>query len=100
MNSGKKRDVRQQRYVAPLSNPDNAPAKQEAFCAELETMTDADLQARAEQMIWLSAFAGNNPRSCYHWQADACYDEADRRGKPEIYELAYKNVARAEGIDA
>ena len=27
-----------------------------------------------ERMIWLSAFANNNPRSDYHWRCDACYD--------------------------
>lgn len=32
------------------------------------------------------------PRSDYHWQADACYDEAARRGKPELYTQAYNRV--------
>lgn len=42
--------------------------------------------------IWLSAYANNNPRSDYHWQADACYDEAARRGKPELYVQAYEKA--------
>lgn len=45
--------------------------------------------------IRLSAYAGNNPRSDYHWHVDACFDECDRRGKREIYEEAYKAVERS-----
>ena len=35
--------------------------------------------------MWLSAYAANNPRSDYHWQCDACYDEAIRRGDEGLY---------------
>jgi len=87
-----------QRYPAPLSNPDNSAEKQGAYCARLEAMDDAALLKETESKIWLSAFAANNPRSCYHWHADACYDEAARRGKPEIYKTGYDNVARSEGL--
>lgn len=69
-----------QRYPAPLSNPDNSGEKQEEYCKGLESFSDADLQKQAQDRIWLSGYASNNPRSCYHWQADACYDEAKRRG--------------------
>jgi hypothetical protein len=83
-----------QRYPAPLSNPDNSAEKQEAYCKGLETLTDDGLLGEAQKKIWLSGFANNNPRSCYHWQADACYDEAQRRAKPEIYKNAYDAVLR------
>jgi hypothetical protein len=47
---------------------------------------------QAEQDIWLSAYANNNPRSDYHWQADTCRKEAQRRGHPELYERAYRQA--------
>lgn len=47
--------------------------------------------------IWLSAYADSNPRSDYHWQADACYDEARRRGKPELYQQAWDAVKEELG---
>ena len=75
-------------------NPDNAPEKQEAYKVKLQAMTDAELLKESESKIWLSAFANNNPISCYHWQCDATYDEAVRRGKPEIYSQAHKEASR------
>lgn len=81
-----------QRFSAPLSNPDNSPEKQEAFCKKLEGLTDDALVKETKDRIWLSAYAGNNPRSCYHWQADACYAEAVRRGKDGLYKQAYDEV--------
>lgn len=83
-----------QRYMADRSNPDNSGEKQTAFCTELACLTDEALLAKTKDRIWLSGYANNNPRSCYHWQADACYDEAARRGKPKIYKAAYDAVLR------
>lgn len=83
-----------QRYPAPLSNPDNAAIKQDKFCADLETLDDVVLKERTKQLIWLSAYAYNNPRSKYHWQVDACHDEAARRRRPEIYVEAYDETVR------
>ena len=59
----------------------------------LKTMDDKELRDACEQMIWLSAYADNNPRSDYHWQCDACYDECSRRGKVSIYEQSHKYVS-------
>jgi hypothetical protein len=53
-------------------------------------MTDQQLFKECRDMIWFSVYANNNPRSCYHWQADYTYDEAQRRGKPKIYGDAYR----------
>lgn len=77
------------------SNPDNAPAKQAEYKAKPETMSDAELLEEAGKKIWLSAYANNNPISCYHWQCDATYDESARRGKPEIYSRAWKREAES-----
>lgn len=84
-------------HKADPRNPDNSPEKQAAYIAGLETLTDGGLKDEAESKIWLSAFAANNPRSCYHWQCDATYAEATRRGKPEIYSEAHKAAMRSEG---
>ena len=75
-------------------NPDNAPAKQEAYRKKLEELSDAQLFREAKDKIWLSAYASNNPISCYHWQADATYEEAKRRGKPEIYDHGFRETYR------
>lgn len=75
---------------------DNYKHPRREFLDKIEQQDDVTFQKTTEQYIWLSAFAGNNPRSDYHWQCDACYDEAQVRGKPEIYTRAYKQVARPE----
>ena len=72
------------------SNPDNAPAKQEEYKATLASMTDAQLYDECRSKIWLSAYANNNPSSCYHWQCDACYDESQTRTDKTIYSRAHK----------
>lgn len=71
-------------------NPDNAPEKQVSYGLKLETLTDGQLFVETKDKIWLSAYASNNPRSCFHWQADATYAEAQRRGKGKIYSDAYR----------
>lgn len=63
------------------------------YTKKLIDLTDNELLAECESMIWLSAYANNNPRSCYHWQCDLCYDECMRRNKPEIYKKAHKQAS-------
>jgi superfamily II DNA helicase RecQ len=71
-------------------NPDNAREKQAEYRTKLEDMTDAQLYAECRSAIWLSAYANNNPGSCYHWQCDACYDESQKRDDKGIYSRAHK----------
>lgn len=66
---------------------------------DLATLTDDEFVDYAEKQIWLSAFASNNPRSKYHGQADACYDEAQRREKPWLYGRAYVAACRSCGYE-
>lgn len=73
-------------------NPDNAIEKQAEFENKLRSLDSAALFDEAANRIWLSAYANNNPRSCYHWQADACYDECARRERPDIYRSAYRKT--------
>lgn len=71
---------------------DNYGHPKSAYLRKLSDMDDNKLEDECENMIWLSAYAANNPRSDYHWQVDACYDECHKRDKVSIYEVAYKRV--------
>lgn len=73
---------------------DNYGKPKSAYLEKLTTLSDEEFVKEIENKIWLSAFASNNPRSDYHWHTDACYDEAQRREKPELYEQGY-NRAKA-----
>ncbi len=73
---------------------DNSGNPKSDYVTKLEIMTDDVLFDLTEQKIFLSAYAANNPRSDYHWQCDACYDECVRRKRPEIYDRAHKRVSQ------
>ncbi len=64
---------------------DNSGNPKQFFLDSLHSMTDEQLRKACNEYIWLSAYASNNPRSDYHWQCDACYDECKNRGKGNIY---------------
>ena len=65
------------------------------YVAKLEAMTDTELEAAADQMIWLSAYANNNSRSDYHWQCYCCYDELMRRTHTdEAYGRIHKKLMK------
>lgn len=80
----------------PLTLPgnDNYSKPRQNYADRISAMTDEELLKETESTIWLSAYANNNPRSDYHWQADACYSECSSRGKEEIYSKAYE-IAKA-----
>ena len=80
--------------ITTWRTPSDLKATRSAYVEKLQAETDGRLREVAEQMIWLSAYANNNPRSDYHWQADAVYDECQRRGKPGIYNDAHRKVSR------
>lgn len=73
---------------------DNSGRPRTEYLAKLAAMDDAALEKETESKIWLSAFASNNPRSDYHWHCDACYDEVQRREKPDIYRRAHEKASR------
>ena len=76
-----------------LEGNDNDGKPRQEFADKLAALDEAGFLKEAELSIWLSAYAGNNPRSDYHWHADACYKEAQRRGRLELYERAWKRAA-------
>jgi len=77
------------------SATDNYGRPRRLFVDRLASMSDADLRDACNQHIWLSAYANNNHRSDYHWQADACYDEAKSRDKLYIYDQEHKKLVAA-----
>lgn len=75
---------------------DNYGKPRPDYAAKLKAMDMPALETETEQMIWLSAYAGNNPRSDYHWQVDCCYDELmERTQSDEAYDKCYKRVERS-----
>lgn len=76
-----------------IEGNDNYGKPRQAFANKVALLDDNEFVKEAENRIWFSAYASNNPRSDYHWQADLCYDEAERRGKPELYARAWNRAA-------
>jgi hypothetical protein len=72
---------------------DNYGKPKKDYLTKLETLTDEQLLKETEDKIWLSAYAGNNLKSDYHWQCDACYDECSKRNKLDMYEQAWKQAS-------
>jgi hypothetical protein len=76
-----------------IEGTDNYGKPRQAFADKLAAASDAEYLDIAEGYVWLSAYAANNSRSDYHWKCDACYDEAKRRGQPELYDRAWKQAS-------
>lgn len=77
---------------------DNDGKPKSDYLAKVTAMDDEALGEAAEQIIWLSAYANNNPKSDFHWQADAIYDECQTRKKGEIYTDAYDRAKASCGF--
>jgi hypothetical protein len=69
----------------------------EQYRKKLAGMTDDDLLNEVESKVWLSGYAANNPRSEYHGQCDATYDEAKRREKVWLYQRGWNAAFRSAG---
>jgi len=67
----------------------NSGKPKSEYLAKIAAMTDDELEKEAERMIWLSAFANNNPRSDFHWMVDAIWDECKSRNDTTIYDRAF-----------
>ena len=71
---------------------DNYGHPRQEYLDKLKAKSDEELFDACKQMIWLSAYANNNPRSVYQYYPIwhyLCCDECQQRGKPEIYQKAY-----------
>ena len=79
-----------------FKTPHQVNVEKKAYAEKLSAMTDEDLYKEAKQKIWLSAYANNNPRSRYHWQCDATYEEAKKR-EGDIYSKAWEAASSEAG---
>lgn len=79
--------------MSKFSGNDNYGKPKSEYIEKLKNMDEKKLLETTEQMIWLSAYAANNPRSDYHWQCDACYDECGRRDRIDIYKKAWRQAS-------
>lgn len=64
-----------------------------------QLLDDEEFVKRAEQQIWFSAFANNNPRAPAHREADRASDEAKRRERPWLYQQAWNAAYRSCGYE-
>ena len=65
-----------------------------SYVERLKNMPQELLEKETKRKIWLSAYANNNPRSIFHQQVDACYDELERRGDVGKYQELWEEVFR------
>jgi hypothetical protein len=77
-----------------IAGKDNYGKPRQDFADKLFAASDDELFGLCDKYIWLSACANNNPRSDYHWMADATYDECVRRDTVHIYERAWNHAAQ------
>lgn len=76
-----------------FSGNDNHGKPKASYLERLAGLSLDQLKETTERMIWLSGYANNNPRSDYHWQVDACYEEIKKRtGDDKIYSDCYNRV--------
>lgn len=80
--------------VLTLTGKDNYGKPRQDYADGLSNMNEAAFLKAAATAIRLSAYASNNRRSDYHWQCDACYDEAVRRGDAGLYSRAHARASR------
>lgn len=76
---------------------DQQQAEKAAYAEKLASQDDDAFVKEVADKCWFSAFASNNPRSKYHWMADACFDEAKRREKPWLYNRGWNAAYRLAG---
>ena len=76
-----------------LEGKSNYGKPRQEYADKIAALNENEFLKEAEHMIWLSAYASNNRKSDYHWQCDACYTEAQRRGKPELYSEVHRRAS-------
>lgn len=80
-----------------IDGNDNYGRPRWEYLVKIASMDDQAIETEAEKVVWLSAFANNNPMSDFHWQADAIYDECADRQKPEIYKRGFQRAKTSAG---
>ena len=83
--------------MSQYAGNDNSGIPKSDYLTKIAEMSHEVLEMEVEQICWLSAFANNNPKSDYHWQADALYDECQKRNEPVIYVRGYEKAVASSG---
>lgn len=65
---------------------------------KIAALGDEEFTEEAAEAVYWSAWASNNPTSDYHYEASACYYEAQRRGNPDLYQQAYNRAVARAGL--
>ena len=81
--------------IARFPGKDNYGKPREDYIRNVFGMSDKELFEECEKIIWLSAYASNNPRSDYHWQCDVCYAAASARNRTDIYSKAHAEAVKS-----
>jgi hypothetical protein len=79
------------------TDKDNYGMPKQEYLDRLSALSDDLLFSETKDKIWLSAYASNNPRSDFHWQCDACYNEWKKRNNLNRYDEAHKAVMASCG---
>lgn len=88
--------ARSGKIMLTANDLDNYGGPRSDYFARLDKMNDAELFRECKHRILLSAYAANNPRSDYHWQCDATWEEAKKRDKnASIYTRAHDEVSKS-----
>jgi hypothetical protein len=77
-----------------IEGKDNYGKPRQEFADRIAQLDDSTFLSQMETIIWLSAYANNNKRSDYHWQAQHCYSECKNRNKLELYDQAYDRAMK------
>jgi transposase len=79
-----------------LEGKDNYGNPRQDYVDKITAMNEADFERECGNAIWFSAYAANNGRSDYHWQADACYTVCRERFETdEIYTRAWHTASQS-----
>ena len=76
---------------------DNYGRPKSRYLDKLMAMTDVELGTECYAVIYHAARCSNNRRVDWHWQADACMDESNKRkvaGATGIYEAAWSRCVK------
>lgn len=75
-----------------FNGKDNQGIPKINYINQLRLMDLEKLSEETKKMIWLSAYASNNPKSDYHWQCDACYGVIEEKKLLGLYDKLHKQV--------
>jgi len=74
-----------------FSGNDNFGVPKIEYIEKLRKMSNEELFKETKYLIYLSAYANNNPRSDYHWKVEACYGVLEEK-RLKDYDRIHKEV--------